>query len=122
MCFSNDLNLLAANNIIGYDTYANTLNGMGMNYRQNNFAVKGLNPNNQKDTFTSSKTNIANGGLLAACGLAISCFLLKGLSKSKNFVNVKECLQKGMKNSSKRTSTAAKSAKKAATKGSKSVL
>ncbi|MBR1753938.1 hypothetical protein IJ732_03800 [bacterium] len=129
MNFSTDLNLLAANNVIGYDTYANTLNGMGMRAGgYNPYGVGKINTGLGHDTFNkSSAASKIGGGIVGACVALIGARVLgetKIATKGKgNKKTVWQSIQKGLgfKTAAKRTPKAANTAKTAKS-GIKSIL
>ena len=87
MSFSNDLNLLAANNVIGYDTYSQTLSGMGVRpqSRYNPYGVGVLNTGVSKDTYTGLTTiKSIRSGILSACGFAIGTRIISEFQRANN--------------------------------------
>lgn len=122
MNLSNDLNLLAANNVIGYDTYSNSLNGMGYG-RFNPYGQGKINIGPKKDIYVPNSTQkyVAQGAGLAG-GFILGSKILSaigktGKGKNKNFWN---CLKSEFKSTAKKTTKGA--SKKIAQKGFKGVL
>ena len=122
MNLSNDLNLLAANNVIGYDTYSNSLNGMGYG-RFNPYGQGKINVGPKKDIYVPNSTQkyVAQGAGIAG-GFILGSKILSaigktGKGKNKSFWN---CLKNEFKNTAKKTTKKATS--KVAQKGVKGVL
>lgn len=148
--FTNDLNLLAANNVIGYDTYAQTMNAVGgQRGRYNHFGVGKLNTGVTQDTFSGSTAKkAATYGVCAAGGFALGSRIIKAVKKAatgnassttaetatkvakkaktkKSFIestiqSIKKSL--GMKTTAKATRTSRAAAQAATKTGAKGVL
>lgn len=83
MSLSSDLNLLASNNIIGYDTCAQTLNGMGVRRSgYNPYGVGKLNTGVTQDTFSSTSSQKAvKNGILGGLAFAVTSKLIEAVGK-----------------------------------------
>lgn len=83
MSLSSDLNLLAANNIIGYDTCAQTLNGMGVRRSgYNPYGMGKLNTGLTQDTFVGTKTDKAiKNGIIGGVAFGLTAKLLSAIGK-----------------------------------------
>ena len=130
MSLSSDLNLLAANNIIGYDTCAQTLNGMGMGVKRsgyNPYGVGKLNTGVTCDTFTGSKTEKAVktgiiGGVVLALASKISGAIGKEMPKGAKITKKKILKFFGLKAPRAAKAGAKNATKKVAQKGLKGFL
>ena len=122
MNLSNDLNLLAANNVIGYDTYSNTLGGMGYG-RYNPYGTGKINVGPKKDIYVPNSTQkyVAQGAGLAG-GLLLGTKILNAVSKTGKSKNKSfwKCLKNEFKNTAKKTTKT--TSKKVAQTGFKGVL
>lgn len=83
MSLSSDLNLLAANNIIGYDTCARTLNGVnGVRSGYNPFGMGKINTGLTQDTFVGTKTDKAiKNGIIGGLAFGLTAKLLSAIGK-----------------------------------------
>jgi hypothetical protein len=137
MSFSTDLSLLAESNIIGYDTYAQTLNGLGMNTRRgyNPFGMSHpkFNTGTNKDSFCSCNGNSSSlkyvkNGVLSALGFTLGTAIISEFQKQSSGKTLKQKIQDSIKNALKGNSvsivkrgTRAKSAAKSAAKNVKGI-